>query len=136
MSITDATPQGPEIILKVGAEGGVITLFGRKAVDGSWTFFAALIDHTPALLMGEDAGNPISCQTESVSAWENALALLDRQIPHWPRLFPIIVHLEFRDAILSAVRARVDSEDVDRWSGRIEAIDRMTQQRSHRLPPP
>ena len=131
MAMTDAgADRSPETILKLGAEGGGISLFGYKGDDARWTFFATLIDHTPTLLMGEDTGEPINRQTAPVSGWENALVLLDNKFRYWPRLSPITIHLDFRDAVLTAVRARVGNEEAGRWAERIETIERMATRRA------
>jgi hypothetical protein len=67
------------------------------------------------------------------AGWENALALLDDKFRYWPRLSPIVVHRDFRDAILAAVVARVGNEEADRWLERIETVDRMAHRRARRL---
>ena len=38
-----------EVVLKVGAEGGDVTLVGRRALDGAWQFARATVDQTEAL---------------------------------------------------------------------------------------
>jgi len=123
----------PVTILKLGAEGGGISLFGYQGADATWTFYTTLVDHTPTLLMGEDAGETIKRRTEPIAGWETALALLDTKYGYWPRLTPTVVHPDFRTAILSAVRARKGAEEAERWSERIETIDRMAQRRARRL---
>ena len=123
-------------ILKIGAEGGGITLFGSQGADSGWTFFTTLVDHTPTLLMGEDARDPIRRRTVPIVGWENALAFLDTKYPYWPRLSPIVVHVEFRGAVLAAVRTRRGDEEAERWSERIDTIDRMALPRARRIGSP
>lgn len=85
-----------EIIVKVGAEGGSVTLFGTK-VHGKWHFSRRSIDQTPELL---DGGWVIN-QAGVVDSFDSAIKLLD-QYP-WYHLYPESVHPEFRQKVYEAM---------------------------------
>lgn len=88
-----------KVILKVGAEGGTITLQGYRSARG-WRFSRELIDQT-LLLIDETT---IENSSEVVHTWQEALQLLDQH--PWYRLLPLRVHPEFAAAIFEAVVLR------------------------------
>jgi len=92
-----------EVILKVGAEGGGINLYGRRGERG-WSFSRNVIDQTPTLL-DESA---IEHTSKLVDTWPDALALIDKY--PWHKLHPLTVHPEFRQKVLEAVIARFSSK--------------------------
>src|ERR1700694_1651688 len=104
-----------EVILRVGAEGGAITIYGVRTQDG-WRFQRNVVDQTPLMLDEEE----IRHDSAFTSSWEEALVLLDRY--PWPRFYPIQVHPEFRQAIWAAVQKRYAgknaAEDLERWQDR------------------
>jgi len=105
-----------KIIVKIGAEGGSLTVLGRKTTRGTWRFKASMVDES-MLLLGEDDDVEVR---EASSAWEDSLAAVLTWLDKypWARLHPTAVHPEFRREILEAVRSRLahDSWD-DRGSG-------------------
>ena len=85
-----------EVIVRVGAEGGSLTLFGTRA-SSNWRFQLRVFDNTPDLI-----DEPMNDRTtEWVDSWSQGLALLDRY--RWFRLRPVRVHPEFREAVLAPV---------------------------------
>src|ERR1017187_9080077 len=89
---------GPiEMILELGAEGGSATLHRRRAADGHWLFRVTTNEWILYELIDEEPPPPE--EVPWVSSWEDALARLDG----WPRLYPLVVHPQFKDAILAAV---------------------------------
>ena len=119
-NITDdkpSSPEGVEVILDIGAEGGGLTLFGRRTPAG-WEFMRELVDHSAAMLDEPT----IHHRSEVVNTLEEGLCLLDRY--PWHRLFPLKVHPEFSAAILAAVRQRIahDGEGAARGLGRWERV--------------
>lgn len=88
----------PEVIIKVGTEGGAVTLLGERTGSG-WIFARHVIDHTP-LMIDEEC---IEHQSEFVDCWPAALALLSRY--PWTEFHPLEVHPEFRQQTLAAVEA-------------------------------
>ena len=58
-----------EIILKVGAEGGAITLYGVRDLDG-WRYLTSALDQTPSLLPDEYDEPKNRKDSEVVNSWE------------------------------------------------------------------
>jgi hypothetical protein len=104
-----------EVILRVGAEGGSVTLHGVRTEDG-WRFQRSVVDQTPWMLDEAE----IRHDSQFTSSWDEALALLDRY--PWQRLFPIRVHPEFRQVVWSAVQTRYAGNnaenDLEWWRDR------------------
>ena len=91
-----------EIILRIAAEGGGITLVGIRK-EGGWLFRRDVRDWTPELL-DEDW---LAHESRPVDSWEAALDLLD-QYP-WHVLSPITIHPAFRKAVFDAIEVRYDA---------------------------
>jgi hypothetical protein len=93
-----------EIIVRVGAEGGDVTLYGVR--DGRrWLFSREVIDQTP-LMIDESA---IEHSSETVTTWRRALKLLDKY--PWHHLYPLEVHPEFRERVMAEVIKRFEAEN-------------------------
>lgn len=103
-----------ETILEVGAEGGSITLEGRRDAAGVWRFRVVTNEGGLGDLLGEELDQVLGAGPPWES-WEGALTQLDRY--PWPRLWPIGIHAEFEEAILNAVAANEHGgpEQVRRW---------------------
>lgn len=108
-----------EIILQVGAEGGSVALHRWETSPGNWTWAmetneVALYD----LLEGEDGfDSRHAVKHQYAHSFEDAIKLLDKY--PWPKLYPMEVHPQFRDAILKAVLERDGSAAERRWQGMI-----------------
>lgn len=93
------------LILRVGAEGGDISLYGRRDSDGHWCFRQTVKDQTPMPLdeQEDDAGT----EKESiwVRSWSDAMRLLDRH--PLVTLVPMKVDPEFRKQIWEEVDRRL-----------------------------
>jgi hypothetical protein len=89
-----------EVIIKLGAEGGSLTLYGVRTEQG-WSFMLETIDQAPKFIDEE------SFQKTSgiVDSWDAALELLDRY-RSWPELYPLSIHPDFRRRIREAVQKR------------------------------
>lgn len=81
-----------QVILEVAAEGGSITLYGRRAPSG-WVYSLESIDQS-ALMLGE---GQVRGETPTVRSWPEALQLFAGR--PWYRLYPLTVHPEFCSAI-------------------------------------
>lgn len=92
-----------EMILKIGGEGGGLTLWGKQTETG-WIFSRNVTDQSTTLF-GEDE---ITHTSSSVSSWGDAIALLDKY--KWHRLYPLVAHQAFHKLILDAVIVRFKSE--------------------------
>jgi hypothetical protein len=94
-----------QVILKVGAEGGSITVWGREASMGRWLFAVGTNESAILeLLNDEDAVTfqpPVLRWTDS---WEEALERLNSY--PWPQLYPLEVHPAFRDRVRDAFQGR------------------------------
>ncbi|MFP5210053.1 MAG: hypothetical protein ACLGRW_12270 [Acidobacteriota bacterium] len=95
-----------EVILRVGAEGGDVTLVGRQG-EGGWRFSLHVDDCSGEFLDEEDAaGLPRGIQASPwVHSWPAAVALLDRY--PWTQLSPQAVHPEFREQVGQEVSRRI-----------------------------
>jgi hypothetical protein len=102
-----------EIIVKVGAEGGSLTLYGQRNGRG-WQFSMGLFDQTMSWV---DGGPVVERTSKVVKTWASALKLLDEY--SWNRLFPLAVHPDFGKKVFAAVVARnkrgYNEYGVDRW---------------------
>lgn len=107
-----------DVVIKVGGEGGSITLYGRRRGEG-WIFSLQSLDQSP-MFFDEPSEQKNSL---AVATWPEALALLDSY--PWHRLCPDEVHPDFRTAVLDAVNARYgDAADWNRladWQTLCEA---------------
>ena len=109
-----------EVIFKVGAAGGSVTLYGVRANHG-WLFSRRVIDQTPELIDEPWIQHKSEVVDSTVDSWQTALELMDRY--HWHRLSPREVHSEFRELVWAAVVARyelVSDEDyryLAEWEG-------------------
>ena len=92
-----------EVIVRVGAELGDLTLYGSRT-DIGWTFSRRVVDQTPILL--DEAS--IDVTSDTVSSWPEALGLLDCY--SWQALYPLEVHPEFRAEVIAAVTDRFDRD--------------------------
>ena len=104
-----------EVVLKVGAEGGSLTVVRQRNAYDDWQFrierneFAAY----EALSEEDRQGIEFSSQTGYVRSFEEVLSALDRY--PWFDLFPLEVHPEFADAVLREVRKRGGQAAELRW---------------------
>lgn len=86
-------------ILKIGAEGGSLTIYGHRERD-QWRFSRTVFDHFGDLV-GRSAGRSESAIVDTI---EEALALLDRY--PWQALYPLEIHPEFCEAIIARAQKR------------------------------
>jgi hypothetical protein len=105
-----------EIVLKIGSEGGSLTILRERNADEGWHFRierneTALCD----LLSEEDRreGGEYFAQTGYLHSFNGALAILDRY--PWFNLYPVEVHPEFLEAVLLEVRKRGGGTAETRW---------------------
>lgn len=90
-----------EVILKLGAEMGGISLFGISGPQG-WTFRCEFNDES-ACLLDEP---PTNRSSEAAGSWLAAREQLDTICRHWYRLVPIYAHPKFRKEILETVERK------------------------------
>jgi hypothetical protein len=109
-----------EIILKVGAAGGTLTLFGSKLPDGQWKFFMERNETAALDLLPEEEREgfkPIS-KTKSLQTIEDGFLALNKY--PWFKLLPLEIHPEFFDRILKEVKQLGGPKEVERWERRLK----------------
>lgn len=105
-----------QVVLKVGAEGGSITLWGSKNTLGQWTFSLEGNESALEFLLDEDDVVLLTRNRSKqwLDTWEEALDRLNGY--KWPRLYPLEVHDEFRDRVWHAIQAsRVETQWLWEW---------------------
>src|SRR5690348_11202935 len=106
-----------EIVLKVGAEGGELTLLReRKNTGEEWQFRMERDESMLYDLLSEgDRGNIGEYLEHSgyVQSFHEGLSLLDRY--EWFLLHPVQVHPDFLDAVLLEVRQRGGRASERHW---------------------
>jgi len=107
LSAAGIKPEGGQrIILRVGGEGGVLTLSGRWAAAG-WRF--QVHDWTPEM---ED-GAAIAHELDDIRSWRSAMKTMDRN--SWHALYPLEAHPEFGEKIWQARQRRCKVHCLDRY---------------------
>jgi len=113
----EATVSNTEVIVSIIAEGGAITLFGRKGSNLDWQFARGLNDQTRSFLTKEDGGaGAVRHTSDWVNTWPEAIALLDRY--PWAMLRGQEVHPEFRARVWTEVNRRLDRVSPDNADSR------------------
>lgn len=106
-----------QVVLKVGAEGGSITLWGRGNAAGQWSFALERNESALADFLRDEDDMQLLTRTRSkrwLDTWEEALERLNAY--SWPRLHPLKVHDEFRDRVWHVVRdSGVDTRRLHEW---------------------
>jgi hypothetical protein len=111
--MTKGTSEPIETIIQIGAEGGSMTLEGRRTVGDRWQFRLAMNEVALYDMLDEDPPPPVDAPW--VSSWDEALELLGRY--SWPPLRPLAVHPEFRETVFAALAAHEKGgpDQVARW---------------------
>jgi hypothetical protein len=102
-----------QIILKLGAEGGTITLYGKEN-NGKWYFFLNTNESTLLdFVDDEELFQNLIRNSSIVEGLENGLSLLD-EYP-WEHLSPHKLHPLFADELILEVKKRRPNDNVRRW---------------------
>ena len=96
---TKAVCCSKQVIVRVGCEGGALTMFGVQSPDG-WKFRV----ETNEMELLENGDRFDIPKRPWVATWRSALKQLDTY--SWTQLFPLEVHLEFQDRVLRALQFR------------------------------
>ncbi|MBE3118752.1 MAG: hypothetical protein IMZ50_08355 [Candidatus Atribacteria bacterium] len=110
--------QTPETVVKIGVEGGSLTLTRARSRAGDWQFLVTEDEGTLLDFLSEEErgkfGDGLS-ELGPVSTWEEALVLLDRHL--WTQWYPLVVHEDFRATVWTAVveRQRAQEKDAEPW---------------------
>src|SRR5262249_7031765 len=106
----------PEIILKIGAEGGTVTISRERIAEKNWQFRTKLDETTLYDMLSDEDRSGMTvkdfARTEYTLTFQEALKRLD--VYKWFRLYPIDVHPEFLDTVLAEVGKRGGSDEVGR----------------------
>jgi hypothetical protein len=94
------------VIVRVGAEGGDVSLVGRRNPESHWEFRRVVNDSSWSVLEEEELKpNRLATVPTWVSSWGEAMGLLDRY--PWAELRPLAVRAEFRADVLVEVTRRL-----------------------------
>jgi hypothetical protein len=104
-----------EIVLRVGAEGGSLTVYRVPFDEGRWLWHVVTNEVALYDLLGDDDDLDPSgaLQRTSAESFEDAIERLDRY--PWVRLYPLQVHKDYREAVLRAVLDRGGEREERRW---------------------
>ncbi len=107
-------------ILEIGAEGGCITIHGCKDKHGDWMFSRHSDERTliGALTDEEEECMEFESFSGAVKGWDAALK--DIAIYPWTRLYPLYVHPEFTERVMSEVLRESTTDEpwpvmLDEW---------------------
>lgn len=98
-------------ILELGAEGGSLTLLGLQGSDGAWQY---MLHCNEAALAEEEETESATSNSAVVTSWPEAIELLNKY-EIWHNLYPLKVHQDFSNLVISEVRSRGGDKAVFRW---------------------
>jgi hypothetical protein len=110
------------LILEIGAEGGSIKVLGRTNTEGVAEYSVQLRDQTLTYLTADEAGQEICRDFAWTESWDTVIKTLGRW--PWPMLYPLYVHPDFRERVLSAVQ---QYEGRDGQPARASAMERWSE---------
>lgn len=108
-----------ELILKIGAAGGSLSIWSVNAKDGTQSFLVKQNESTLKGLMSKEdaAGITFKSKTRPLLSFADALAVLG-QYP-WHLLYPMFVHQDFMDPVLTAVMNLGGEKLANRWQRKL-----------------
>jgi hypothetical protein len=111
-----------EIVLKIGAEGGSLTVLRERTVEQGWQFRIELNETTLYDMLSEEDQRGMRVEdfarTECAQTFQEALRRIDRY--QWFLLYPLEIHPEYFDAVLAEVAKNGGLDEVARWRERLE----------------
>ena len=109
-----------ELVLKIGAAGGSLSVWSVNAKDGTRSFLVKQDETTLKELMTKEdaAGITFKNKTGSLHSFADALTVLERY--PWHLLYPMFVHQDFIDPVLTAVMNLGGEKEVNRWRRKLE----------------
>ena len=107
------------MILKVGATGGSLSIWSVNIKDGTRSFVVTTDESTLKEFMGKgDAiGLSFKSKTPPLNSFADALTTLG-QYP-WHKLYPMFVHQDFREPVLTAVTNLGGEQLANRWQRKL-----------------
>lgn len=108
-------PQGRDVVLEVGAEGGSLTVFRVTDANGHSTFEAYRNEAALKDILGDEdsRGMVFTETTPPLATLADAIAKLDRY--PWHALHPLRLHPDFATQVLADVKVRGGARAVERW---------------------
>ena len=109
-----------ELVLKIGAAGGSLSVWSVNAKDGTRSFLVKQDETTlKELMTKEDASGIIfKSKTGPLLSFADALVVLGRY--PWHLLYPLFVHQDFIDPVLTAVVNLGGEKESNRWRRKLE----------------
>ena len=109
-----------ELVLKVGAAGGSLSIWSMNAEDGTRSFLVKQDETTLKELMTKEDASGISfkSKTGSLQTCADALVILGRY--PWHLLYPLFVHQDFIKPVLKAVMNLGGEKEVNRWRSKLK----------------
>jgi hypothetical protein len=109
-----------ELVLKIGAAGGSLSVWSVNAKDGTRSFVVKRDESTLRAFMDEEDANGLSfdSETELLHSFADALIALGRD--PWHLFSPLFVHQDFIDPVLAAVLNFGGEEEVTRWRRKLQ----------------
>jgi hypothetical protein len=104
-----------EVVLRVGAEGGSLTVYRVPYTGGGW-FWEVETNEVALHDLVSDDDDLDSCgavRRTLAESFEEAIERLDKY--PWVRLYPLQIHKDYHDAILRAVLERGGEREERRW---------------------
>jgi hypothetical protein len=109
-----------ELVLKIGAAGGSLSVWSVNAKDGTRSFLVKQDETTLKEFMPKKdaAGINFKSKTGPLRSFADALPVLGRY--PWHLLYPLFVHQDFIDPVLTAVMNLGGEKEVNRWRRKLE----------------
>jgi hypothetical protein len=108
-------------ILEVGFEGGSIAILASQKPDGRWEYRVRTNESAMCDMLSEEDRADLGPAVTTQGKWGTFCEAL-RPLDHheWYRAYPLVVHPEFREVVLLAVRERGGIEAQALWRRRME----------------
>jgi hypothetical protein len=108
-----------ELVLKIGAAGGSLSVWTVNAEDGTQSFLVKRNESALKEFMTEEDADGIAFKSKigPLLSFDDALAVLRRY--RWNRLYPMFVHEDFREPVLTAVMNLGGEELANRWQRKL-----------------
>lgn len=109
-----------ELVLKIRAAGGSLSVWSVNAKDGTRSFLVKQDETTLKELMDEEDANGLSFKSETgpLHSFADALIALGRY--PWHLLYPVFVHQDFIDPVLTAVVNLGGEKELNRCRRKLE----------------
>ena len=116
--MTDGDEQ--KLVLKIGAAGGSLSVWSMNDKDGARFFLVKQNETTLKDLITKEEASGITFKSEAgpLLTFADALNVLGRY--SWHLLYPVFVHQDFIDPVLTAVFNLGGEKEVNRWRHKLE----------------